>query len=50
MLYIVHMMSPELGCDVTQMLLRCQLRWCDDIDTVGAMSDTGAVLSCLKLM
>ena len=26
--------------------MKCQWRRCDDIDTVGAMSDTGALLSC----
>ena len=33
-----------------QRWVRCQCTRCDDIDPVGAMSDTGTVLSCLKWM
>ena len=31
----------EGGCDVIKKRVRFQWRWCDDIDTEGAMSDTG---------
>ena len=50
MFYIVHMMSHRGGCDVIQKLVRCHWRPYDDKDTVSVMSDTGAVLSCLKWM
>ena len=50
MLYIVHMKSYRGGCDVIQKWVRCQWRRFDDTDTVGAMSNTGAVVSCLKWM
>ena len=50
MLYIVHMKSYRGGCDVIQKWVRCQWRRFDDIDIVGAMSNTGAVVSCLKWM
>ena len=41
MLYIVRMMSHSSGCDVIQKWVRCQWLCFDDIDIVGALSDTG---------